>query len=274
MESTRKALLGELAAMLSTSWGNPGNPVTVEPEFIPRDRAEAYLVQDLMNEMLEQGIAGWKVGATSPRMRELDGHDDVIPGRIFASRTWLGPRHDLPIEYFHSARVETEFAFRLTATPYLRDVPWTAGEMEQMMVLHPAIEIIGNRFRLDGAGKAENSLMTIADNGGGIGFVFGDPVDDWQSVDFQQHVITLTVNNGAPADNFLGDMRCLPSQAAADLVNHLAARDHALAAGDYISTGAATVPEAFSGNDQVHADFGALGAIELVFGSDSMKPGD
>ena len=274
MESPRKALLGELAAMLSTSWGNPGNPATIEPEFIPRDRAEAYLVQDLMHETLAQGIAGWKVGATSTRMRELDGHDDVIPGRIFASRTWVGSRHGLPIEYFRGARVETEFAFRLTETPHLRDTPWTAGEMEQMMVLHPAVEIIGNRFRLDGAGKAENSLMTIADNGGGIGFVFGDPVDDWQTVDFQQHVITLTVNNGVPADNFLGDMRCLPSQAAADLVNHLADRGHALAAGDYISTGAATVPQAFSGGDHVHADFGALGAIELVFGSDSMKPGD
>ena len=274
MESPRKAALGELAAMLSTSWGNPGNPVTIKPESIPRDRAEAYLVQDLMHETLEQGVAGWKVGATSARMRELDGHDDVIPGRIFASRTWVGSRHDLPITYFPSARVETEFAFRLTASPFLRDAPWTAAELETMMVLHPAIEIIGNRYRIEAASKAENSLMTIADNGGGIGFVFGDPVDDWQTVDFQQHIITLTVNNGVPADNFLGDMRCLPSQAAADLVNHLAARGHELAVGDYISTGAATVPQAFSGNDQVHADFGALGTIELVFGSDSMKPGD
>ena len=82
--------------------------------------------------------------------------------------------------------------------------------METMMVLHPAIEIIGNRHRIEGASRSENSLMTIADNGGGIGFVFGDPVEDWRAIDFRHHLITLTVGGGAPADNFLGEMRCLP----------------------------------------------------------------
>jgi len=265
MDEARKAVLSELAAMLSASWRDPGNPVTVKPYFYPRDRGEAYFVQDRMHDELGQGLAGWKVGATSSKMRELDGHDDVIPGRIFESRCYVGTQHALPIAQFPGARAETEFAFRLTATPYLRGSPWTAGEMKSMMVLHPAIEIIGNRYRLDGAGKAENSLMTIADNGGGIGFVFGNPVVDWHDIDFQQHIITLTVSGGTPAENFLGEMRCLPAQAAADLVNHLAARGHALQAGDFISTGAASVPQPFSAGDQIHADFGTLGVIELAF---------
>jgi 2-keto-4-pentenoate hydratase len=265
MNDARKSVLNELAGMLSASWRAPGNPVKVDPYFYPRDRSEAYFVQDRMHDELGQGLAGWKVGATSQKMRELDGHDDVIPGRIFASRSYVGARQNLSIEQFPGARAETEFAFRLTTTPHLRDAPWTAGEMESMMTLHPAIEIIGNRYRLDGASKAENSLMTIADNGGGIGFVFGDPVDDWQTIDFQQHRINLTVSGGVPAENFLGEMRCLPAQAAADLVNHLAARGHALQAGDFISTGAASVPQPFTAGDHVHADFGTLGVIELAF---------
>ena len=265
MDDARKAVLSELAVILSASWRAPGNPVKVEPDFYPRDRTEAYFVQDRMHDELGQGLAGWKVGATSQKMRELDGHDDVIPGRIFASRSYVGTRHELPIGQFPGARAETEFAFRLTATPHLRTTPWTAAEMAGMMTLHPAIEIIGNRYRLDGASKAENSLMTIADNGGGIGFVFGDLVDNWQAIDFQQHRITLTVSGGRPAENFLGEMRCLPAQAAADLVNHLAARGFILQAGDFISTGAASVPQPFVAGDHVHADFGALGAIELAF---------
>jgi 2-keto-4-pentenoate hydratase len=265
MDEARKTVLTELAMMLSAAWRDPGNPVTVDPRLYPRNRAEAYFVQDLMHDRLGQGLAGWKVGATSRKMRELDGHDDVILGRIFASRSYVGGRHSLPIDQFPGARAETEFAFRLTATPHLRDAPWTAVEMESMMNLHPAIEIIGNRYRLEGASKAENSLMTIADNGGGIGFVFGDPVEDWQAIDFQRHMITLTVSGGAPAENFLGEMRCLPSQAAADLVNHLAARGHRIEAGDFISTGAASVPQPFAAGDNVHADFGALGVIELAF---------
>jgi 2-oxo-hept-3-ene-1,7-dioate hydratase len=137
--------------------------------------------------------------------------------------------------------------------------------MAEIMVLHPAIELIGNRYQMDGASKAENSLMTIADNGGGIGFVFGDPVTDWQHIDFQNHRIDLQVSGGAPADNFLGDMRCVPAEAAADLVNHLAHRGEVLEAGHFISTGAASVPQPFGGGDVVHADFGVLGTIELRF---------
>jgi 2-keto-4-pentenoate hydratase len=68
-----------------------------------------------------------------------------------------------------------------------------------------------------------------------------------------------------PAENFLGEMRCLPAQAAADLVNHLATRGHALQAGDFISTGAASVPQPFTAGDHVRADFGTLGVIELAF---------
>ena len=255
----------ELAAMLADAWHRPGNLVAVDRALVPADRAQACLAQDLMFQKLGEALAGWKVGATSHKMRQLDGHDDVIPGRIIASRTHIGLRHDLQIGHYHKARAETEFAFRLTATPHLRDTPWTSGEMAEIMVLHPAIELIGNRYQMDGASKAENSLMTIADNGGGIGFVFGDPVTDWQHIDFQNHRIDLRVSGGAPADNFLGDMRCVPAEAAADLVNHLAHRGEVLEAGHFISTGAASVPQPFGGGDVVHADFGVLGTIELRF---------
>ena len=255
----------ELAAMLADAWRRPGNLVAVDRALVPADRAQACLAQDLMFQKLEEALAGWKVGATSHKMRQLDGHDDVIPGRIIASRTHIGPRHDLQIGHYHKARAETEFAFRLTETPHLRDTPWTPGEMAEIMVLHPAIELIGNRYQMDGASKAENSLMTIADNGGGIGFVFGDPVTDWQHIDFQNHRIDLRVSGGAPADNFLGDMRCVPAEAAADLVNHLAHRGEVLEAGHFISTGAASVPQPFGAGDVVYADFGVLGTIELWF---------
>ena len=255
----------ELAAMLADAWHRPGNLVAVDRALVPADRAQACLAQDLMFQKLEEALAGWKVGATSHKMRQLDGHDDVIPGRIIASRTHIGPRHDLQIGHYHKARAETEFAFRLTETPHLRDTPWTPGEIAEIMVLHPAIELIGNRYQMDGASKAENSLMTIADNGGGIGFVFGDPVTEWQHIDFQNHRIDLRVSGGAPADNFLGDMRCVPAEAAADLVNHLAHRGEVLEAGHFISTGAASVPQPFGAGDVVYADFGVLGTIELWF---------
>lgn len=229
----------------------------------PVDRREAYLVQDAMARSLGEALSGWKVGATSAKMRELDGHDDVIPGRIFRSVTWQGTDLILPATRFPGARAETEFAFRLAMDLPVRDIPWTAADIAPGVTLHPAIEIIGNRHSLPDAPASVRSLMTIADNGGGIGFVFGDPVADWQGVDFRNHIITLQVDGGDAAENFLGDMRCVPIQAVADLANHLNGRDIGLFAGDYVSTGAATVPQPIQRGSHVVADFGILGHIEL-----------
>ena len=261
----RNAVLDKLADDLAAAWPNPAQPVKLTRDMFPFDRAEAYDVQDQMHLLLGQGLAGWKVGATSQKMRELDGHDDVIPGRIFATRSYVGPKHDLLISDFPNARVETEFAFRLVEAPVMRRAPWTAAELVPMMTLHPAIEIIGNRYIVEDASKAENSLLTIADNGGGMAFVFGDEVKDWQGTDFQNHPISLSVSGADAAENFLGEMRCVPAEAVADLVNHLAARGYELAAGDFVSTGAATVPQPFVAGDNIIADFGSLGIIELQF---------
>ena len=261
----RNAVLDKLADDLAAAWPNPAQPVKLTRDMFPFDRAEAYDVQDQMHLLLGQGLAGWKVGATSQKMRELDGHDDVIPGRIFATRSYVGPKHDLLISDFPNARVETEFAFRLVEAPVMRRAPWTAAELVPMMTLHPAIEIIGNRYIVEDASKAENSLLTIADNGGGMAFVFGYEVKDWQGTDFQNHPISLSVSGADAAENFLGEMRCVPAEAVADLVNHLAARGYELAAGDFVSTGAATVPQPFVAGDNVIADFGSLGIIELQF---------
>ena len=261
----RNAVLDKLADDLAAAWPNPAQPVKLTRDMFPFDRAEAYDVQDQMHLLLGQGLAGWKVGATSQKMRELDGHDDVIPGRIFATRSYVGPKHDLLISDFPNARVETEFAFRLVEAPVMRRTPWTAAELVPMMTLHPAIEIIGNRYIVEDASKAENSLLTIADNGGGMAFVFGYEVKDWQGTDFQNHPISLSVSGADAAENFLGEMRCVPAEAVADLVNHLAVRGYELAAGDFVSTGAATVPQPFVAGDNVIADFGSLGIIELQF---------
>ena len=95
--------------------------------------------------------------------------------------------------------------------------------------------------------------------------MFVDPIANWSDVNFKYHKISLTVNDRAAADNFLGDMLCFPVQAAADLINHLNKRGVSLSEGDFISTGAATMPQSFSAGDVIKANFGELGFIELGF---------
>jgi 2-keto-4-pentenoate hydratase len=250
---------------LAEAWLRAGVVDDLARDQYPATRAEAYAIQDAMAEAIGETVAGWKVGATSPKMRELDGHDDVIPGRLFASTTTIGTTVELPADRYIDARAETEFAFRLTADVPPRENLWTVADLAPITVFHPAVEIIGNRYPKGAGVRKVGTLETIADNGGGIGFVFGAQLEDWRDIDFRNHVIKLTVDGGEPAENFLGDMRCVPIQALADLVNHLGDRGIGLKAGDFVSTGAATVPQKVSRGSHVVADFGMLGEIDIRF---------
>ena len=265
IDSNRLKPLKSLADKLGRSWLE--NSLIDGPDAfeMPRCREEAYFVQDRMSYVIGQDITGWKVGATSAKMRELDGHDDVIPGRIFSSVTFLGPVHELPFDQFPNARAETEFAFQLTEDIAQGGRQCSASDLEDKVSMHPAIEIIGNRHRLDEATKGQKSLMTVADNGGGIGFVFGSAFAAWKDLDFRNHSICLQVDDHPAAENFLGDLRCEPLEAMADLINHLSARGISLKAGDFVSTGAATVPQPFDKGSHVNADFGMMGKIQLTF---------
>ncbi|MFZ9094337.1 MAG: 2-keto-4-pentenoate hydratase [bacterium] len=265
-KNNRSAHLAALAGKLAAAWLNQSLIEDLVEDELPQNRTEAYLAQDLMSKQIGQSISGWKVGATSAKMRELDGHTDVIPGRIFKSVTYHGRQVKLPMERFPRARVETEFAFRLLADCPIDQAPWSAEDLIERVVLHPAIEIIGNRHVLPHGSKEQKSLMTIADNGGGIGFVFGEAYENWQDLDFQNHHIQLSVDGSEPAENFLGELRGAPLKALADLLNHLAQRGFSLHVGDYVSTGAATVPQPFQKGSVVNADFGTVGLITLQFG--------
>ena len=264
-DANRCKQLESLAKKLGQAWLENSMIEGLNDSEIPQSREEAFFVQDRMAKVIGKDISGWKVGATSAKMRELDGHDDVIPGRIFSSVTFVGPLHKLPISQFHNARVETEFAFRLKEDIPIRDQNWTASDMENKVSMHPAVEIIGNRHQLHDATKSEKSLMTIADNGGGIGFVFGSAFHDWKKLNFRNHSIYLQVDDNPVAENFLGDMRCQPLEALANLVNHLSSRDISLRKDDFVSTGAATVPQPFVKGSCVNASFGIIGNIQLTF---------
>ena len=83
----RQAALRAVAIRLAEVWANAGTIDGFSETEIPRDRPEAYFIQDQMAELIGQPCTGWKIGATSVKMREMEGHEDIIPGRLFPSTT-------------------------------------------------------------------------------------------------------------------------------------------------------------------------------------------
>ena len=229
-----------------------------------RSRTEAYAIQDAMAAVIGQPVTGWKLGATSPTMRARAGHDGAIIGRVFESVTFATPA-ELSMARFPDSRVECEFAFRMRGAIAPRPQPWTAAELAERAELHVAVEIIGNRYPKDAAAFTPATNDEIADNGAGIGFVFGPAITDWRRHDLRNLFIDIRIDGAAPAENFLGECRCDPIEALVQAAGILGERGIAIEAGQYVSTGAATDPQPVRAGSAVRARFATLGTIDIVF---------
>lgn len=247
--------------ILAQAW-LAARPATAFPdELRASNRAEAFAIQDAMARIIDQPVRGWKLGATSPAMRRRAGHDGAIIGRVFESVTYHSPAR-LPAGRFPHARVECEFAFRMLDSVPVRAKPWTAAELAGRATLHLALEIIGNRYPKTPNAWKPSTLDEIADNGAGIGFVFGAQVSDWADLDLQNLEIDIRVDENPSAENFLGPDRCQPVEALVEAANTLSARGIAIDRDQYVSTGAATDPQPVVSGSRVVARFADLGTIE------------
>lgn len=265
----KQQMLDDLARRLAAAWNDGSSIDLPERDRRPANRDDAYYVQDRMADLISEAVTGWKAGATSDGMRARDGHDDIVPGRTFQSRTFVGPTHVLPAAPFASARMEPEFAFRINQDIAPREAAWTIDEIGKMVTAHIAIEIIANRFPPGTSGAEIGTLLTIADNGGGSGLVVGDSIADPLVVDFLRHEVRLTVDDGEPAENSPPEIRCSPLDAMTDVANCLSARGIALLEGQYVTTGSATATLPVPGSGKAVADFGPLGSITLRFDANS-----
>jgi len=254
----------EAGRRLAEAWLAARSLDAYPEELRARTRTEAYAIQDAMAEVIDQPATGWKLGATSPTMRARAGHDGAIIGRVFDSVTFDTPAV-LSMARFPDSRVECEFAFRMHSAIPPRSRPWTTGELAERAQLHVAVEIIGNRYPKGEDAFKPTTNDEIADNGAGIGFVFGPAVADWRRHDLRNLRIDIRVDDRAPAENFLGECRCDPIDALAQATGILGERGIAIEAGQYVSTGAATDPQPVRAGSVVHAQFGALGAIDVAF---------
>ena len=254
----------EAGRRLGQAW-LAARPLDAYPEALrARSRAQAYAIQDAMAAAIGEPITGWKLGATSPTMRERAGHDGAIIGRVFESVTFATPV-ELSMSRFPDSRVECEFAFRMCEAIHPRPQPWTAAELAERAVLHVAVEIIGNRYPKGAGAFKPTTNDEIADNGAGIGFVFGPAIAHWRRHDLRNLDIDIRVDDHEPAENFLGECRCDPIEALVQAAGILAERGIAIEAGQYVSTGAATDPQPVRAGSAVRARFGSLGAIDIAF---------
>lgn len=226
----------------------------------PTSRADGYAIQAKLGD-LGGPLAGWKIAATSAAGQKHIGVDGPLAGRVFESRV-REPGSTISIGRNRMRVAEPEFAFRLAEDIAPNEAAYPVDEVMSMVSdLHLAFELPDSRFA-DFASVGGPTL--IADNACAHDLVVGPAVtSDWRAIDLSKHPVTGHVagrieREGSGA-NVLGD----PRVALAWLVNELSSLGITLHAGELVTTGTSVMPLEIVEGDDLMADFGPLGQIQL-----------
>ena len=180
------------AKLLADAWRDMTTIEGLPPALRPGSFEEAYAIQDEMAALIGQKTVGWKIGPASPGLMRAEGFDEPGVGRLFEPNIYRSPA-ELPHGHITDAKLECEFALRLSADVTPRDKAYTAEELAPLAVLCLAFEVSGCRFSTPRAVAKASSrtsdmpspLDLLADNGSGAALVVGDEIPEWQHLDLQ-----------------------------------------------------------------------------------------
>ena len=228
----------------------------------PRNRAEAYAIQQKIETYSNAGLFGWKIAATSEAGQKHINVDGPMAGRIL-SETVIADGGTASMAGNEMRVAEPEFAFRMAADLPPRSQPYTLQEvLDAVGALHPAIEIPDSRFTDFVSAGAE---QIIADNACAHLFVLGEPtVTNWRALDLAEEKPVITMRSRqfiGHGRNVLGD----PRIALTWLANELRQLGLTLRAGEVVTTGTCHPPLPILSGDICEADFGSLGKVSVRF---------
>lgn len=251
------------AALLWQHWQQRTRMDELPEACRPNNRAEGYAIQAEIARLSGQNVVGWKIAATSLAGQKHIGVDGPLAGRLLANRV-LENGASVSLDGNLMRVAEAEFVFRFGQALPKRETPYTVEEvLAAVESLHPGIEIPDSRYH-DFVRVGAPQL--IADDACASWFVLGAATSaNWRETNLVTHTVEaykndLPVATGSGA-NVLGD----PRVALTWLVNELSTSGEGLQAGQFVTTGTCIVPIAILEGDQVRADFGAFGTINLQF---------
>lgn len=255
------------AARLLWTCRETGSALAALPASLrPGDAAGGHVIQAALPEVAGRRLVGWKIAATSAAGQAHIRVDGPLPGRILDG--FVHPMGaTLSLRGNRMRVVEPEFAFRMGAALPARSRPYSIDEvLGAVASLHPAFEAPDSRFAdFARAGLAQ----LIADNACCGRFVFGPAVTvPWRDRSLAAHRVQATVRDAAGRVRFRreGEGRAVlgdPAVALTWLANALSALGTGLRAGDWASCGTCMVPLEVRPGDQVSADYGPFGRIEI-----------
>lgn len=232
-----------------------GRAVTTYPGPRPETMEQGYAVQDAAIAQDGRTVGGWKLGKINPPHLERLGANRLA-GPIFTDQilTAEGARAvDTPVIRDGFAAAEAEFLLRIGTAPDPAKSDYTIETAAALIdAVHAGIEIASSPYP---AINADGPPVTASDYGNNNGLVIGDAIDGWRDGDISAWDVELRINGERIGHARAADMLDGPFGAAAFLFNLAARRGIALAAGQWISSGAVTGVHEVRIGDRVEARF-------------------
>jgi 2-keto-4-pentenoate hydratase len=225
---------------------------------VPTTLEEAYAIADRL--MADEPIAGYKIGATTQRGREVLGVDAPFFGRIARRDVYRSP---VTLKLTgRSYAVEAEIGCELGNDLPPRGAAYTRAEViASVRRVVPLVEL--NQPSFTEPFKA-GGLCLIADNGVNAGAVIGAPGS--VGLDAIQHsAASLSLNGSKQCKGSAARNPDDPLSMLTWLANFLSRRGVGLCAGQIVATGAMTAPLDIDTECTLEADYGALGRVQVQF---------
>ena len=253
----------EAARLLWENWDTGILLEDLRQHFCLEEETDGHAIQKALPAIAEQPHAGWKIAATSLGGQKHINVNGPISGRLLSGRI-LAEGEECSLAANSMGVMEAEFAFRFGETVPLRDSAYTPEEvLARVSELRLAIELPDSRFKdFTSVGKAH----LVADNACAWWLLEGRKVESgWRETDLSDHVVNVFLNGKLAAEgrgsNVLGD----PRKALAWLVNDVTSRGETIGKGELVTTGTCIIPVPVKSGDQVLADFGSFGTVEIRF---------
>lgn len=227
----------------------------------PLSLADGYAIQEAVVAQAGSPAVGFKIGATSEKAQRFLGIDTPFSGRILAAGVQESPA-SLSAGRFNFCLIEPEFAFRMARPLPARDQPYDEATVAAAVgSLHPAIEVVCSAY--GAAWTRAGGPALVADNGVHAAFMLGPACSDWRALDLVRHRVTLSHNGRQAGEGVGGNAMGGPLTALTWLVNQQRALGRPLEAGQLVTTGVVTDFMVVAAGDEIVADYGDLGRVEL-----------
>ena len=252
----------ELAEKLWNARVN-GTVVDLTDSWLPADKAEAHEVQSLVYEIADHERLGFKVGSTSKEAQKYLNSGGPNCAEVMAPFVHFSPA-TVSVAPVHGPQLEGEFAFRLGKDLPPRSTPYEMSDITDAIdAVAGAIEIVGSRIA-DGLANA-GSVMLTADCGANIGLIVGQWHEDWRDIDLPNHPVEMFINDKLHGHGTGEKALDNPLNVIVWLANRQSETGRGLKRGELVSTGTCTGLDPVQAGDQVKADFGSLGTVEVTF---------